>query len=593
MSDATTRLAWLYALDDPAGSRFSAGRLQQFHPGRDPQLECHAFVAGQGAASPLPVRSARLATDAAFQEILSTYDAAIFNIGSVGQGADAILQTLRRLPGVLILHEDSCQGVFAARCFGALQSPGAFARLIHRYYGTSGLDALLTSGASAASFPLLEPIAALASALVVHSDAMETCVRSFFHGPVLRLQAPGGDSDNDQSRNYLAGLTAFIRENRDLLRRRARFVAPVRDALAQPDPERQDEPWWESLLGARAAHNDLERDPDVRSPEPFLKWSERDIAKLVAWFFLDSPEPAQLEKQVRSIIQCAADRWQVYVLVATLRRLQELCLGERISPDDLAIPAARILGTDFWALACHLRPAVFARLLYVAILQRPWEQGEPDRWAQLVESGMPPIEMFRRFVATAGEGELAANDRLALWADEQVLVQSLRRGDDVPSWQPGNRVHFSAASSAAAPRLVGNWHGAEAVGRWTHGRSGALAFRLPANAAPALTLTLRLRVAGTEQTGSRKIVAYCDGQKVASLDLANDSPCDWSISLNAAPESSVVVALIADRSFSPASAGVSGDTRDLGIMLIEAVLVSAPGNAEAEPPEGTGASVSP
>lgn len=565
------RVAWL---DGSDVSRFSLQLLKQLGGDPDPQFECHAFLAGTGTASSPPVPFARLAPNAMFSEVLATYDTVIFNMGC-GEGAATVLQTLRRVPGVLILHERSYQSLFVRRCFDQLQSPSAFARLMHGYYGARGIDDLLHSGASDQACPLIEPIAALASALVVHSDEMQNYAKSFFRGPILRLDAPIGSDDAHEgnSRRYLDLLKAFVRDNRELLRRRARLVAPARDALPQPSPQPSDEQWWQSLLRARSAHNDLERDPDTRSPEPFIKWSDHDLARLISFFFLDAREPMAL---AQSILPFLSDRWQMYEVVSKLRWLQELGQVESTHLGDVTLPPAPIGDTQFWGLACQLKPPVFARLLYLAILQRPPKDYESNGWAQLVESGRPPADVLKRFLATTESRELRADrllDELVAWAEEQAQVQSLTSGDDAAEWPQDLRIHFGDASGQTLPKVLGDWYPPEPVGRWTNGRSGGLSFRVPADLVSSLALSLRVRVAGTGRTGPRNLVAYCNGYRAASLQLADDGPREWIIPLNCAASHHVTVALIADRSFSPASADGSSDVRDLGIMLIEAVLI--------------------
>jgi glycosyltransferase involved in cell wall biosynthesis len=142
--------------------------------------------------------------DGAMGEILSRYDAAVFNLGNNVQNHALITAALRRVPGIAVLHDFSYHHFFAHKCFDDLRSPPAYARLMHDYYGSAGFNMALRSGVitrdttlyapwdgeNVAEHPLMQPLAMLAAAIVVHSQFMEEKVAKFFKGPVLRLFLP-------------------------------------------------------------------------------------------------------------------------------------------------------------------------------------------------------------------------------------------------------------------------------------------------------------------------------------------------------------------------------------------------------------------
>ncbi len=79
-------------------------------------------------------------------EILSRYDAAVFNLGNNIQNHNNIAEALRRIPGIAVLHDFSYHHFFAHRCFEEVRSPAAYARLMREYYGSTGFNMALRSG---------------------------------------------------------------------------------------------------------------------------------------------------------------------------------------------------------------------------------------------------------------------------------------------------------------------------------------------------------------------------------------------------------------------------------------------------------------
>jgi len=199
-----TRIAWL----SPYGPRSDIGAFTRAilpHFAADaPAFDCDLYVNVNGPNYDAPVPIAELPQNANIAEIMRRYDAAVFNLGNNVPNHGRIVEVLRQVPGIAVLHDFSYHHYFAYRCFAELDSRQAYARFIHDYYGSAGFNMALRSGVvtrdatlyspwdgeNVADYPLMRPLAALASALIVHSAFMERSVKKFFHGPVLRLFLP-------------------------------------------------------------------------------------------------------------------------------------------------------------------------------------------------------------------------------------------------------------------------------------------------------------------------------------------------------------------------------------------------------------------
>ena len=199
------RIAWL----SPYGPRSDIGAytrcLLPHFSAPDPQaFDCDLFINACGPSYDSPVPAMEIPTGGAIGEILSRYDAAIFNLGNNTHNHAQITAALRQLPGIAVLHDFSYHHFFAHKCFEELRSPPAYARLMRNYYGSAGFNMALRSGVitrdatlyapwdgeNVIDYPLMQPLAMLASAIVVHSRFVEEKVAKFFKGPILRLFLP-------------------------------------------------------------------------------------------------------------------------------------------------------------------------------------------------------------------------------------------------------------------------------------------------------------------------------------------------------------------------------------------------------------------
>ncbi len=214
------RVAWL----SPYGPRSDIGAFTRClvpHFSKAdgaPAFDCDLFVNAFGPSYDAPVPTMDIPAGGAIGEVLSRYDAAVFNLGNNVENHENVVEALRRAPGIAILHDFSYHHFFAHKCFEKLRSAPAYARLIHDYYGSAGFNMALRSGVitrdatlyapwdgeNVADYPLMQPLVTLAAAVVVHSRFMEEHIVKFFKGPILRLFLPSDQkitlSPNDLTR---------------------------------------------------------------------------------------------------------------------------------------------------------------------------------------------------------------------------------------------------------------------------------------------------------------------------------------------------------------------------------------------------------
>lgn len=776
MSEAAVRLAWLSPFSDRSDiSAFSRTLLPSL--GDDscgPRFDAHLFINENGPAFSSPIPSMKLPADSSIVEILSTYDAAIFNMGNNVENHARVLRALRAVPGIAILHDFAYHHLFAYLCFEDLKSPPAYAKVMHDWYASPGYNVAIRSGVAThgtrlyapwdsdhiAEYPLLEPVAGLAGAIVVHSKFMEDRVRAFFKGPVLRLFLPSdqkvtlspesqakwreetqrrkgcnfatfghlgrskcldaiiqafarspwlmsmaklkiaGRADpayarelenlvrahglSDQvsieyavtderllaikqdadvflnlrhpntegasgslvemmntgkpvivygsgcyadlpegatltiqhadgldaitqameslgqnaeqriavgaagqnvvrphdSREYVRRLKQFVLDHREVVGRHARMVSPVRDGFHEMPPVgEQDLAWHADLSRSRLTFLQLERDKDVLSPEPFLKWPLRDLLTFVSRVLLDSPKPQELASEASRIL-ARGERWQFYQLICKLRRFEAICQRDEAAAPNLASFAERMANIDFWTLALKLQPQVIARMLYLGVLGRRWTLGEPDQWTVKAQQGTPGYRLLCDFLASPEYHKSFSDsvmDDVRDWAEDQAAINRMSVAHDrhAPEWEIGKRVRFGTIDPDYDPCLPDAWHPQEAAGRWSNGRIGQMRFRLGGQSSSETgTLQLRIRVTGTATTGPRAIVAYCNRKKVARLEIEDDAHRIWDIplSLEGVKTREADILLVTSVAYSPASNGSSKDTRELGMLVIEGTL---------------------
>jgi glycosyltransferase involved in cell wall biosynthesis len=404
------------------------------------------------------------------------------------------------------------------------------------------------------------------------------------------------------SRRYVRLLREFLAEHRDDLRRRSRFVTPVRERLAwhAHDVSPADAEWFADLTRARRSMALLETDSEALSPEMFLTWPMDDLISLVSRVLLDAVAPANLAAILVDYAQ-RLGRWKFYRLISTIRMHEALCQHRDLSKADLSTFSARKTDVAFWEIASRLQPEVFVRLLYLCVLERSWAGDEPASWVDRIRRGMAPGAVLLEFAESSEYRHAFADNLMAdveNWARREMALSTSRRAGNRAQvvWPTDTTIHFGQDDPVTEALLGQLWHRRDAQGRWSNGRTGDLRFNLPEAAAKhGATLSVKIRVAGTRFTGQRRIAAQCNQTELGSVMLSDDMPLTWEIPLPASVHSKdgLNMLLICDQDYTPAASGQSGDKRALGVMLIEGLLtVAAPESgaiakaAREQPPGG-------
>jgi glycosyltransferase involved in cell wall biosynthesis len=789
----TMRMAWLspYGPASDIGA-FTRCLLPRFaEDDRSGRFECDLYVNVCGETYDSPVPAMDIPAGARIGEILSRYDAAAFNLGNNVVNHALITEALRRIPGIAVLHDFSYHHFFAHKCFEELHAPAAYARFMREYFGSAGYNMALRSGVitrdatlyapwdgeNVSDYPLMQPLAALAAAVVVHSKFMEERVAKFFKGPILRLFLPSdqkaapsaedlnvwrtetlgtercqfasfghigrskcldvviqaiasspmlrarsqfviaghpGDKEyvrelesmvaklglarqvmfeysvtnerllaiknetdvflnlrfpntegasgsltemmnagrpviayrsgcyadipesaailidkadgveavtsameallsdparrvslgdaaqnfvhDRDSKQYVREFKQFVRDVAPELKRRARFLAPVRDAMtwSADDVESADAEWFAELTRARRALNLLERDGGAQSPEIFLTWPMDDLVSFVSRVLLHPATQTGLSALLAGYAQ-RLGRWQFYRLIQKLCFYQALCLKPEMPKTEATMHAGRVSDMAFWDIATRLQPEIVVRMFYVCILERASAPAEQENWIRRLRHGALPAAMLLDFLSSAEYRQMFPDDVMTDvedWAKKESLLTVGRQRQKRPQivWPVDVVVRFNEDNPTTEALLGQLWHRRDAQGRWSDGRTGDLRFHLPDGiAANGATLALRLRVAGTKFTGPRRIVAQIGRREIGAITLTDDVPQNWALPLPASLHSKdgVSLFLIADQEFSPASNGLSGDKRSLGVMLMEGRLsVDAPKPEEPLPEPG-------
>jgi glycosyltransferase involved in cell wall biosynthesis len=426
-------------------------------------------------------------------------------------------------------------------------------------------------------------------------DAVAGAMEDMLSDPTRRVTVGAAAQNHVRAQNskrYVQLLKQFVLDIRGDLKRRGRFLAPVRDAVAWSADEVApgDAAWFADLTQARRALSLLERDAAAHSPEIFLTWPMDDLIAFTTRVLLHSGTHARLAPLLVGYAQ-RLGRWSFYRLISRVCFYQSLCQQTEISKADVASYSERITDIAFWDIATRLQPNILASMLYLCVLERAWGPSEQDAWIKRIRQGTPAASVLLDFLNSI-EYRQTFPDRLMAdvedWAKREVALSSGAGGEARPhlAWPAGTEVKFNEDNPVTEALLGRLWHRRDAQGRWSDGRTGDLRFMLPDAAGKhGATLMLRLRVAGTKFTGPRRIAAHCNRREVAAITLQSDAPQSWEIKLPSSVHSKegVSLFLIADQDFSPAASGQSADRRALGVMLIEGRLsVDAP---EPEPEE--------
>jgi glycosyltransferase involved in cell wall biosynthesis len=406
---------------------------------------------------------------------------------------------------------------------------------------------------------------------------------------------------SQDSRQYVRQFKQFVLDVAPELKRRARFVTPVRDAMtwSAADVEPADLEWFAELTRARRSLDLLERDREAQSPEIFLTWPMDDLVSFIGRVLLHTASQTGFNALLAGYAQ-RLGRWPFYHLIAKLCFYQALCLKPETNKPEIVAHAQRVTDVAFWDIASRLQPEIIVRLLYLCILERGSVPSEQENWIRRLRQGTLPATLLIDFLSSAEYSQTFTDTAMADledWARQETVLAPGRRRQKRPLviWPADETMRFNEDNPTAEALLGQLWHRRDAQGRWSNGRTGDLRFRLPEGAADRdVTFALRLRVAGTKTTGPRQITAQVDGREVGTIAVPNDIPLNWVLPLPASllPKDGVSLFLIVDKDFSPASGGQSADKRALGVMLMEAHLsVNAPKTEKTSPepqlePEG-------
>jgi glycosyltransferase involved in cell wall biosynthesis len=142
-------------------------------------------------------------SDMDMESIARNYDAVVYNLGNNEENHYAIINALKKLPGIVVLHDFVMQHGIVNDIFNRKQKPELYYWLLAALYGKDGVRVSHTNmlsyargvrggwdSPSVSSFPMFEIFSGLASACVVHSKFFEGQLKPHFAGPILRTRNP-------------------------------------------------------------------------------------------------------------------------------------------------------------------------------------------------------------------------------------------------------------------------------------------------------------------------------------------------------------------------------------------------------------------
>ncbi len=137
------------------------------------------------------------------EKIAKDFDVIFYNIGNNETNHYAILNALKKQPGVVILHDHVLQHILVHDIFNRKRDENIYYWLLAYLYGLDGVVVSQESYnsirkgisgawdyASVSKYPLSEVIAKLGAACIVHSKFHETKLREIYSGPILRSRNP-------------------------------------------------------------------------------------------------------------------------------------------------------------------------------------------------------------------------------------------------------------------------------------------------------------------------------------------------------------------------------------------------------------------
>ncbi|MEI9932410.1 MAG: DUF4214 domain-containing protein [Rhizomicrobium sp.] len=96
---------------------------------------------------------------------------------------------------------------------------------------------------------------------------------------------------------------------------------------------------------------------------------------------------------------------------------------------DLESFGERVPDVAFWDIATRLKPEIFAKMLYILVLERAWSGDEPDSWARRIRQGMPASAALLEFLSSLEYRQTFADDAMSDvedWARRESAIPSTR-----------------------------------------------------------------------------------------------------------------------------------------------------------------------
>ncbi len=151
--------------------------------------------------------------DASFNP--SRYDAIIYHMGNDYKAHRCIYDSLKKYPGIVVLHDLVLQGFYAER-YDETGDFHSYRKLLEKHYSDRGtriaerirlkLPDLIWESEKALEYPLNEEVLEAAKAVIVHSDFVKERIRSKVNKPVIKINHHGHinkEFDAEQTRKSL------------------------------------------------------------------------------------------------------------------------------------------------------------------------------------------------------------------------------------------------------------------------------------------------------------------------------------------------------------------------------------------------------
>jgi glycosyltransferase involved in cell wall biosynthesis len=160
----------------------------------------------------------------------SKYDEIVYHMGNFYAGHNYIYESLKKYPGIVVLHDYVLQGFYVERYFKT-RNLDEYKELLKKYYSQKGEEIAkdtaelmpnpIWESEEAYKYPLNEEIIEFAKAIIVHSNFVKNRIQRRSSKPVIKINTHGypiKEFDNNKTREEL-GL-----ESEDFLISSAGFV---------------------------------------------------------------------------------------------------------------------------------------------------------------------------------------------------------------------------------------------------------------------------------------------------------------------------------------------------------------------------------